>query len=123
MVLSALWGSLGLLLGALGGLLGVSWAPLGCSWGLLGVSWAPLGCSWCLLGVSWASLGDSWVAVGGDFGASWRLLAGLLASSLLHVFFEAVFCSSSKLLGTILVSTTDLLTLKNKVFASLDSLG
>ena len=109
MVLSALGGSLGLLLGALGGLLGVSWAPLGCSWGLLGVSWA--------------SLGDSWRAVGGDFGASWRLLAGLLASSLVHVFFEVVFCSSSKLLGTILVSTTDLLTLKNKVFASLDSLG
>ena len=103
MVLSALWGSLGLLLGALGGLLGVSWAPLGCSWGLLGVSWA--------------SLGDSWRAVGGDFGASWRLLAGLLASSLVHVFFEVVFCSSSKLLGTILVSTTDLLTFKNKVFS------
>ena len=109
MVLSALWGSLGLLLGALGGLLGVSWAPLGCSWGLLGVSWA--------------ALSNSWWPVGVDFGASWRLLAGLSASSLLHVFFEVVFCSSSKLLGTILVSTTDLLTLKNKVFASLDSLG
>ena len=103
MVLSALWGSLGLLLGALGGLLGVSWAPLGCSWGLLGVSWA--------------SLGDSWRDVGGDFGASWRLLAGLLASSLVHVFFEVVFCSSSKVLGTMLVSTTDILTLKHKVFS------
>ena len=94
MVLSALWGSLGLLLGALGGLLGVSWAPLGCSWGLLGVSWA--------------SLGDSWRSVGADFGASWKLLAGLLASSLVHVFLEVVFCSSSKLLVRILVSTTDL---------------
>ena len=103
MVLSALWGSLGLLLGALGGLLGVSWAPLGCSWGLLRVSWA--------------SLGDSWGAAGGDFGASWKLLAGLLASSLVHVFFEVVFCSSSKLLGTILVSTTDLPTFKNKHFS------
>ena len=103
MVLSALWVSLGLLLGAPGGILGVSWAPLGCSWGLLGVSWAPLG--------------DFWGPVGGDVGASWRLLAGLLASSLVHVFFEVVFCSSSKLLGTILVSTTDLPTFKNKVFS------
>ena len=76
MVLSALWGSLGLLLGALGGLLGVSWAPLGCSWGLLGVSWAPLG--------------DSWGPVGGDFGTSWKLLAGLLVTSLVHVFFDVV---------------------------------
>ena len=103
MVLSALWGSLGLLLGALGGLLGVSWAPLGCSWGLLGVSWAPLG--------------DSWGPVGGDFGTSWPLLAGLLVTSLVHVFFDVVFFSSSKVLGTILVSTTDLPTFKNKVFS------
>ena len=103
MVLSALWGSLGLLLGALGGLLGVSWAPLGCSWGLLRVSWA--------------SLGDSWRVAGGDFGASWRLLAGLLASSLVHVFFEVVLFSSSKVLGTISVSTTDLPSLKDMFFA------
>ena len=39
-------------------------------------------------------------------------------SSLLHVFSEAVFCSSSKLLGTILGSTTDLPSLKNLDFVS-----
>ena len=67
-----------------------------------------------VLGVSWAPLGDSWGPVGGDVGASWRLLAGLLASSLLHVFFEVVLFSSSKVLGTTSVSTTDLPSLKNK---------
>ena len=103
MVLSALWVSLGLLLGALGGLLGVSWAPLGCSWGLLGASWA--------------ALGSSWGTVGVDFGASWGLLAALLASSLVHVFFDVVIFCCSKVLGTILVSTADLPSLKNKVFS------
>ena len=103
MVLSALWGSLGLLLGALGGLLGASWAPLGNSWGFLGVSWA--------------ALRNSWGPVGVDFGASWGLLAALLASSLVHVFFEVVFFSSSKLLGTSLLSTADLPRLENKVFS------
>ena len=103
MVLSALWESLGLLVGALGGLLGVSWAPLGCSWGFLGASWA--------------ALRDSWWPVGVDFGASWGVLAALLASSLVLVFFDVVFFSSSKVLGTILVSTTDLPTFKNKVFS------
>ena len=99
MVLRQLWGSLGLLLGALGGLLGVSWAPLGCSWGFLGASWA--------------ALRSSWEPVGGDFGTSWKLLAGLLVTSLGHVFFDVGFFSSSKVLGTILVSTADLPTLKN----------
>ena len=102
-LLGCFWVSLGLLLGALGGLLGVSWAPLGWSWGLLGASWA--------------ALGNSWGLVGGDVGVSWKLLAGILASSLVHVFFEVVLFSSSKVLGTILVSTTDLPTLKNKVFS------
>ena len=52
-----------------------------------------------------------------DFGASWELLGALLASSLVHVVFEVVFFSSSRVLGTILVSTTDLPTFKNKVFS------
>ena len=85
MVLSALWGSLVLLLGALGGLLGVSWAPLGCSWGLLGASGS--------------ALGNSWGLVGFDFGASWGLLAALLASSVVHVFFEVVFLFFFEALG------------------------
>ena len=53
-----------------------------------------------------------------DFGALWEFLGALLASSLVHVFFEVVFCSSSKLLGTILGSTTDLPSLKNLDFVS-----
>ena len=54
MVFRASWGSLGPLLGALGGFLGTSWAPDGCSGGSLGgfsgakePYWAPLGCSCC----------------------------------------------------------------------------
>ena len=85
MVLSALWGSLGLLLGALEDLLGVSWASLGCSWGLLGVSWAPLR--------------DSWGPVGDDFGTSWKLLSGPVVTSLVHVFFDVVFSSLRRSLG------------------------
>ena len=53
-VLTMSWGSLGRPLGALGGLLGASWAPLGCSSGSLrGVSeakepsWVLFGCSCC----------------------------------------------------------------------------
>ena len=42
MVLRASWGSLGLHFGALGWLLGASWAPLcGALWGLSGASWEP----------------------------------------------------------------------------------
>ena len=95
MVLNALWGALGLFLGALGGFLGVSWAPPGCSWGLLRGSWAS------------------------DFRVRGVSLCYFCGSSLLRIRFF----SSSKLLGTILGSTTDLPTLRNKVFASLDSLG
>ena len=66
---------------------------------------------------AWAPLGDSRGPVEGDLGTSRRLLAGLLVTSLVHVFFDVVFFSSSRVLGTILVSTTDLPTFKNKVFS------
>ena len=53
-----------------------------------------------------------------DFGASWELLGTLLASSLVHVVFEIVFfLFSSNVLGTFLVSTTDLPTFNHKVFS------
>ena len=70
MVLSALWVSLGLLLGALGSLLGVYWAPMGCSWGLLGASWAAL--------KNFGGLGG--VDFGASRGLSWPLLWFLSAS-------------------------------------------
>ena len=49
MVLRASWGSLGPLLGALGGLLGSSGVLLGVSWGLLGSQGTILGSPWVLL--------------------------------------------------------------------------
>ena len=50
-VLRMSWGSLGPLLGALGGLLGAFWAPLRCSWGSLGTTLgaATLSNSYCFL--------------------------------------------------------------------------
>ena len=66
MVLRAFWASLELLLGALAGLFGVSWAPLGCSEGSLG-------------GFSGAKR------------PSWAPLAALLTPSVAHIFFSDVF--------------------------------
>ena len=106
MVLSALgfsWTAFECSRGALGGLLGSSGVLLGPLRGLLG-------CSEELLGACW-----------GRLGASWGLLAALLASYLVHVFFEIVVFSSSKLLGTSLVSTADLPRRKNKVLSVLAS--
>ena len=55
-----------------------------------------------------------------DFRALRELLGALLASSLVHVFFQVVFFFSSKLLGAILNSTTDLPSFKNNVFQTFD---
>ena len=104
MVLSALWGSLGLLLGALGGLLGVSF--LGSSGELLGLLRGLLGCSEELLAGCWGRL---W----GFLGASCGSLGIIFGACLLR----CCFFSSSKVLGTMLVSTADLPRLKNNVFS------
>ena len=53
-----------------------------------------------------------------DIRPLWGLLGALLASSLVHVFFEIVFCSYSKLLGSILSSQDDPPTLENRAPAS-----
>ena len=97
MVFRASGGSLGPLLGALGGLLGASWAPLRCSLGSLGnflgakePSWAPLGCSCC---------------------PSSRLLSFDLLRS-------RCFCMSWSLFGSILGLQDDPPTLKNRAPAS-----
>ena len=100
MVLGAFWRSLGLLFGPLGGRLGDLWR-------LLGVSWATFGGSKTLTG-----------PIDRDFGALWKVFGALLRSSLVHVFFEIVFCSFSKLLGSILSSQDEPPNLKNLDFAS-----
>ena len=81
MVLSALWGSLGLLLGALGGLLGVSWASLECSWGS---RWTGI--------LEQTHLGFIWGTPGGLLGVTLGLLGGFLRVSWHHLWFM----SSSK---------------------------
>ena len=53
-----------------------------------------------------------------DFRPLWGLLGALLASSLVNVFFEIVFCYFSKLLGSILSSQNDPPTLENRAPAS-----
>ena len=115
--------------------MGVSWAAFGCSWGPLG---GRLGSSGVLLGPLRGLLGSSGGLLGACWGRLWggptseqprpgflvpllELLGALLASSLVHVFFEVVFFSSSKLLGTSLVSTADLPRFENKVFSALAS--
>ena len=70
--------SLGRLLDASWGVLGVSWRSMGGSW----ASWVPRGCLWgplgILLGASWGPLGS----ILGPLGASWGSLGGLLGPSL-----------------------------------------
>ena len=60
-------------MGALGTLLGRSWAPLGSSWGALGHPWGALGA---LLGALGTRLGRSWARLGRLLDATWKSVEG-----------------------------------------------
>ena len=87
----------------LGGLLGVSWAPLGVpwrshgapwgshgtSWGSPGVAWGCLGVPWAascgVLGLCWGRLGVSWCLLGCVWGSFWKSLGNLRKSTGIHM--------------------------------------
>ena len=90
-------------MGRLGGLLGVSWAPLGVpwrshgaplgshgtSWGSPGVAWGCLGVPWAascgVLGLCWGRLGVSWCLLGCVWGSFWKSLGNLRKSTEIHM--------------------------------------
>ena len=72
--MEAFWRLLGLVLGGLGGILGLSWEVMGGLGGIFEVSWEVLGGLGGILGGSWGVLEASWKDFGSILEASWGLL-------------------------------------------------